>query len=285
MENEDAPAGDRKDNRNKVIAIMLLVIVVGAVLYVLPMLMYPDNVVHDASLTDANSHSTKEQLDIAAGTYEVWMSTSFWSWFNLDTPEVYVNESASGQPVVVDYLYDDDRRSFEGEECRRFAKFDLERDTAVNISITAGVISLGIPGSERVFVVEERPTAYAPMQWSGILTIIAGISILIIYLALLSMKSSEEKKRQAQPQPPQYPPAYPPPYPPQYPTYPPQQPPPYNQYPPPPQGQYPPPQGQYPPPQGQYPPPQGQYPPPQGQYPPPQGSQPPPGQYGRRPPY
>jgi len=264
MEEGDAPTGERKDKRTMVMAIMLMVVVLGAVLYVVPIFIYPDNVVHDASLTDANSHTTNKQLDIDAGTYEVWISTSFWSWFNLDTPEVYVNDSNSGRSVDVDYLYDDDRRSFDGEECRRFARFDIDGDTVINISITAGVISLGIPGSERVYVVEERPAAYAPMQWSGILLIITGISILIIYLALLAMKSSEEKKRQAdRERPPQYPPQYPPPYPPQYPPYQPQgypqqQPPPYNQYPPPPQGQYPPPQGGQPPP-GQYrrpPPPQ-----------------------------
>lgn len=276
MDEEETRVEDKRKSRIRLLGVMGVLIAVGIALYALPIFMYPDNVVHDDTLSDANSHTTDATLDLHKGTYEVFMTTSLWSWFYLDQPLVSVNGSGS-QTVHVDYVMGGSERSIEGDDCRHFATFEIEQRGEYDVSITAGVMDLGIPGTERVYVVEERPTLYAPLQWSGILVILLGIVGLSIILFLMAMSATDEKRaagQRAQVPPPAYPPPGYAPYPPQ------QQPPPYpypQQQPPP----YPPPQGHppmYPPPQGQPPP----YPPPQGQPPPYQPPpQPPPERKGR----
>ena len=275
-------AEEKKKSKVRLIAVMTLLVVLGIALYVTPLFLYPDNVVYDDSLREVNAHTTNAQLTIEEGTYEVWMTRSLWSWFNLDMPIVHVN-GTTGQPLPIDYEINGDTRNIEGDECRHFATFTVREKTTYNITVTAGLLSLGIPGTERVYVVEERPAAYSPMQWAGGLIILAGIVGVVVLMVIIAMVSSEERKKERMrqsPPPSTYPPPGYVPYPPQ------QQPPPYNQYPPPQQPPpYPPPQQQPPP----YPPPQQQPPtyPPQQQPPPtypPQQQPPPPGQARRGPP-
>jgi hypothetical protein len=251
MNEEKTGEEDKRRSRMRLLAVMGVLIVVGIALYALPIFLYPDNFVHDATLSDANSHTTDATLDLQEGTYEVFMTTSLWSIFYLDQPLVSVNGSGN-RTVHVDYVMGGSERSIEGDDCRHFATFEIGQRGEYDVSITAGVMELGIPGTERVYVVEERPSMYAPLQWSGILVILLGIVGLSIILVLMAMTATDEK-RTAGPRAPVPPPAYPPPG---YAPYPQQQPPAY-QYP----QQQPPP---YPPPQGQppmYPPPQGQPPP------------------------
>ena len=241
MEEEKLAAEEKRKKRTKLVAVMVVLIVLGIALYAVPIFLYPDNIILDDSLTGSNSHTTEQVLTIDKGTYEVWMTTSLWSWFMLDQPIVFVNQT-DGQPIDVDYLLGGDTRNIEGEDCRHFATFDISEKTDYNISITAGVMALGVPGTERVFVVEERPSSYAVIQWSGILAILVGIMGVIVLLVLIAVTHSEEnhwKKKFTQPQPP------PPGQQPMYPPPPGQQP----MYPPPPGQQQP----YYPPPQGQPP--------------------------------
>lgn len=261
MEEEETEADKRKKGRMRLVAVMLVLTVIGVALYFAPIFLYPDNVVHSDTLGETNDHSTQAQLTLEKGTYEVWMTTSLWSWLYLDQPIVHVNTTVGGG-VDVDYIFAGDDRTIEGDDCRHFASFVVRERTTCNITVIAGMMDIGMPGTERVYVVEERPSAYAPMQWMGIIVMIGGIMGLVIILLLISFTSSEERKRERLGQTP--PPGM---YPhPGHPPYPPPQQPPYGQYPPP----------QYPPP---YPPPQ-QRPP---AYPPP-GHQPPPGQDRRAPP-
>ena len=262
MEDEVNEA-EKKKSKVRLIAVMTLLIVLGIALYVTPFFLYPDNVVYDDSLSLGNAHTTYAQLTIEEGTYEVWMTRSLWSWLYLDMPIVHVNDT-TGQTLRIAYEVNGDTRNIEGDECKHFATFTVREKTTYNITVTAGLLSLGIPGTERVYVVEERPVAYSPMQWAGGLMILVGIVGIIVLMVLIAMVSSEERKKERMRQNPP-PSAYPPPG---YVPYPPQQqPPPYTQYPPP----------QQPPP---YPPPQQQPPP----YPPPQQQPLPPGQARRGPP-
>ncbi len=261
---EEADEGEaRRKGRMKLVGVMALLIVLGIALYVTPIFLYPDNIVYDDTLGTSNNHTTRTQLTLEEGTYEVWMTTSLWSWLYLDQPLVYVNSSTGGE-LNIDYEFDGDDRTIEGDDCRHFATFKVRDASSYNITIIAGVMDVGFPGTEQVYVVEERPSAYAPLQWMGIIVILVGVMGVALFLILIAMTSSEEKRKERQRQAPP-PGTYPPPG---YPPYPPpvQQPPPYGQYPPP----------QQPPP---YPPP-GQQPPPY----PPQGHQPPPGQYRQGPP-
>jgi flagellar basal body-associated protein FliL len=254
MDDEVTEEASKKGGNMRWVAVTAILVVLGIAIYVSPILMYPDNIVHDDTLGTSNDHSTQAQLTLEEGTYEVWMTTSFWSFFLLDQPIVYVNDSL-GKELNVDYRLNGDERSINGDDCRQFASFRVREKGTYNVTVIAGVMDLGIPGTEQVYVVEERPPAYAPLQWTGILVILVGATGLILLLILMAMASSEEKKKERQRQGPP-PGTYPPPG---YPPYPPpmQPPPPYSQYPPP---QQPPP---YPPP-GQQPPP-GQY----RQWPPP----------------
>ncbi len=271
MTEEESEEDLRRKGRIKLVLVMLVLVILGIALYVTPIFLYPDNIVHSDTLGELNDHTTEVQLTLDEGTYEVWMTTSLWSWLYLDQPIVYVNAS-DGPPVDVDYVFDGNDRSIEGDDCRHFATFRLDEETTCNISVTAGIMDVGIPGTERVHIMEERPPAYAPLQWMGILVIIVGIMGIIIIGVLVALTDSDKKRKERHAQAPP-PGAYPPPG---YAPYPPQQQPPYNYYPPPQQPPpYPPPQQQPPP----YPPPQ-QHPPP---YPPPSQG-PPPGQPRRPPP-
>jgi hypothetical protein len=259
MDEEESPEEQSKLGRNKLIVLMAVLFIVGLGLYLTPIFVYPDVVVHEAALTESNSHTTHAQLDLDKGNYEVWMSRSLWSFFNLDQPLVSVNDS-TGQSLHVDYRLGGDDRNIDGIEARHFATFRINERATYNVSVTAALMSLGIPGSEQVFIVEERPALYAPMQWTGILMMVVGIIGFLIIMVMIAFTSSEERKERMRKAPP--PGTYPPP---QYPQY--QQP----QQPPAGYGQYPPQQPPYQPPPPSYP-----------QYPPPQ--QPPPGQAPRRPP-
>jgi flagellar basal body-associated protein FliL len=253
MEDEETPEDTTKKNRIKLVVIMVVLTLLGAVIYSIPIFVYPDNIVHDDSLSEFNSHTTNAQLTLEEGRYEVWLSTSILSWFNLDMPLVHVNDT-TGQPLNVDYTTSGDDRNIEGTECRHFATFRIREEGTYNVTIIAPLMSMGIPGTEEVFVVEERPTAYSALQSTGILLMVVGMIGVVLLLILMSITSTEEKRaqiRKAQPPGTYPPPAYAP----------------YQQQPPPGYPQYP----------SQPPPPQG-YP----QYP--NQPQPPPGQAPRRPP-
>ncbi|UCC93308.1 MAG: hypothetical protein JSW25_01145 [Thermoplasmata archaeon] len=256
MEEEESQVDKRKQSRMRLVSIMVLLLLLGIGLYVMPIFLYPDNIVHEDSLSDFNNHTTNAQVTMEKGTYEVWMSTSFWTWFSLDRPVVSVNDT-TGQPLHVDYELGNDERSIDGTECKHFATFTVSGKGDYNVTVVALLNSLGMPGSEKVYVVEERPASYAPMQWAGIIMIIVAIIGFIVILVLVSLTSSEEKQKRMRAQ--QPPGGYPPPG---YGQYPQQHPPAgYGQYPP---QQPPPPPPQQPPPPGYspYPP---QQPPQQGQ--------------------
>jgi flagellar basal body-associated protein FliL len=273
MEDEATEAEQKRKSRMRLIAVMMLLIVLGIALYATPIFLYPDNVIYEGTLSEANGHTTNAQLTIEKGTYEVWMTTSLWSWFYLDMPLVHVNSTTDG-PIHIDTVLRGDDRTIQGDECRHFTTFIIDEKATYNVTVIAGLMALGIPGTERVYIVEERPAAYAPMQWAGILMILVGILGIILLMLMAALVSSEERKKERIRQSPP-PGTYPPPG---YAPYPPQQaPPPYSQYPPPQQQPpYPPPGQQQPP----YPPPGQQQPP----YPPPGQQQPPPGQGRRGPP-
>jgi len=245
MDDEATEAVEKKKSRMRLMAVMMLLIVLGIGLYATPIFLYPNNVVYEDSLSDFNAHTTNTQITLEEGTYEVWMTTSLWTWFNLDQPLVYVNSTTEG-PIHIDTVLRGDDRTIEGDECRHFATFTIKEKATYNVTVIAGLMALGIPGTENVYVVEERPAAYAPMQWAGIIMVMVGVVGIILLMILAAFISSEERKKERIRQSPP-PGAYPPPG---YMPYPPQQqPPPYSQYPPP---QQPPP---YPPPQQQPPPP------------------------------
>ena len=146
MEDEVTEAEEKKKSKVRLIAVMTLLVVLGIALYVTPLFLYPDNVVYDDSLREVNAHTTNAQLTIEEGTYEVWMTRSLWSWFNLDMPIVHVN-GTTGQPLPIDYEINGDTRNIEGDECRHFATFTVREKTTYNITVTAGQLSLGIPGT------------------------------------------------------------------------------------------------------------------------------------------
>jgi hypothetical protein len=249
MGDEDQEAVRRRRTRIRLIVVMVVLVLVGVALWAMPVFTYPDNIVHSDTLNEGNDHTTEAQVTLDEGTYEVWMTTSIWSWMYLDTPVVHVNDSYGGR-VYVDDIYGGDDRTIEGDDCQHFATFEIEEAGTYNVSVTAGFMDdMGMPGTERVYIVEERPSAYASMQWSGITVIAVGLLGATIVIILMALETSERKKREKPPAQPQA--RYPPPA---YPNYPPQQQPYHGQYPPP---QAPPP---YPPPQ-QGPPPQQRPPP------------------------
>ena len=262
-----------------VVVLIVLIIILGVALIFVPMVVYPDVIVYEDRATPTNMYTTNDMVELDAGTYEVWTTTSFFGWFGLDQPIVYVNDTA-GDPVDVKSHFNGDDRRIGGSSCQHFATFDIEEKGYYNVTIIAGLLAMDITGTTDVYVLEARPTAYGAMQWSGIFLIGAGIVILAAVAFIRYSRGADERERQRR----EKAAHMPPPYPPQgYPPYPPQgQPPPqYQQYPPP---QYPPPQPP-PPPSGyqQYPPPQ--YPPPQPpQAQPPPGGQPPPRPPPRAPP-
>jgi flagellar basal body-associated protein FliL len=252
----------------KLLTIMLVLIVLGVVIYVTPIFLYPDNVVHRGSLNEANSHTNNAQISLEKGTYEVWMSMSFLSWLNLDQATVTVIDP-SNSSIDVDHRFGGDTRNIDDTEVRHFATFIIDEKATYNITVTATDLDLGFGGGLTVMVVEERPAAYSPLQWTGILLMVIGIIGIVIVLILYVIADEDDMKkkiRQNAPPPGAYPPVYPPAQP--------QQPPPPGYAPPPPQ--QPPPPGYAP-----YPP---QQPPPPGYAPYPPQQPPPPGQARRPPP-
>jgi hypothetical protein len=239
-----------------VILLMVLIVVIGAVLIILPMLVYPDVMVMEDRATPSNGYTTVDEVELEPGTYEVWTTTSFFGIFGLDQPVVYVNDS-SGGAIDVDNILNGDDRSIDGENCQHFATFEIETQGYYNVTVIAGLLAMDLTGTTDVYVLEARPPAYAGMRWSGILLVLVGVVLLAAVAVLRWSKGSEERERARREKAAQMPPPFPP-Y--GYPPYPPQGPPP-PQYPP-----YPPPQ----PPQSPPPPPPGYrpYPPPPRQAPP-----------------
>ena len=251
-----------------VVVLVVLVILLGVALIVVPIAMYPNVIVYDDRATPANEFTVSDFVELEPGTYEVWTTTSLFGIFGLDQPIVHVNDTA-GDPVEVDDIFAGDDRRIDGRSCQHFATFEIEDKGDYEITVIAGMLAMDITGSTDVYVLEERPSAYGIIQWSGILLLLAGIVLLLVVAFLRWSQGADERERQRRERAAQMPPQHPPPG---YPPYPPQgQPPPqYPQYPP---QQYPP-QQPPPPPPGYQP-----YPPP-----PPQGDQGPPRQPPRTPP-
>jgi hypothetical protein len=249
---EEGPKEATGSGRKRLVVVIVLLIVLGIAMWVTPVLVYPDNVVHSDSLNLNNGHTSTASIDLEPGTYEVWMSTNFFTWFDLDRPGVYINAS-DGTPVRVTSDNSRDERSIDGNECEISHRFTIDERGTYVVTITAGLMYMDSPFSPQVYVMEERPVAYAPLQWGGGLLVIAALFVLTVIFIMDQYKKSETKRRQRQQQMPPMAPYPPPGYAP-YPPY--QQPPPYGQYPPP---QQPPP---YPPPGGQPPPGQARPPPP-----------------------
>ncbi len=249
-----------------VVVLIVLVILLGIALIIVPMVVYPDVIVHEDRATPTNGYITNDWVELEPGTYEVWTTTSFFGFFGLDQPIVYVNDTA-GSPIDVDDIFSGDDRRIDGRSCQHFATFEIKERGDYNVTIIAGLLAMDLTGTTDIYVLEERPAAYGAMQWSGLLLILAGVVIMVAVAFIRWSKGADERERQRRERAAQMPP----PYPPQgYPPYPPQgrPPPQYQQYPPP---QYPPPQP--PPPQPGY---QPYPPPPSPPPPPPPGARPPP---------
>jgi hypothetical protein len=227
----------------------VLLIIVGIVLIVLPMLTMPQEIVHRDNLNEANNHSTQARLVLEPGDYEVWMTETFWSWFNLDQPLVFVNTS-TGVPIHVNSIVEGDTRKFDGNDCKLFATFEIETRDTYDVTIEGSFLTASFPWGNSLYVAEARAPAYAALQWSGALLLILGLVVLSVIGLQRLLKGIDKGLKDRPPQYQQpYPPAYPPHYPPQHPS---------QQQPPPGYPQHPPPQHPPPPPQGGYAPPPGQ---------------------------
>jgi hypothetical protein len=228
----------------------IVLAIVGGILIALPMITMPQEIVHQDVLNESNDHSSDARLELDSGDYEVWMTRTFWSFFNLDQPAVYVN-STEGARVPVSEVYDDKERKFDGNDCQQFAKFHISEKGTYDVAVDANFLTSTIPWGNSMYVAKERAPAYAILQWTGVIVLVLGLVILGSIAAKGVIKGIDKglkDSRQQQPYPPAYPPQYPPqqPPPPGYPQHPPQQYPPQ----PPPPGYAPPPgsQGYRPPP-------------------------------------
>ena len=166
---------------NRIILILVMLVLLGVGLIATPMIMYPDNIQYEDTVDSTNNFTTQGTVTLEPGTYEVWTTTSWFGWFDLDTPLVYVNET-DGTKLAVDYISSGDHRDIKGEECQHFATFEVESKRTYNLTIVASMMSMDLAGRTEVYVLEERPAAYAAMQWSGILLVVLGILAVISVL-------------------------------------------------------------------------------------------------------
>lgn len=234
--------------------IILMLVIAGIALVLLPSQLWPTNVLHRETLSEATGHYAQATVELPEGHYEAWMSNSFWTLFGINNPDIEVR-SSTGDPVHITKVMDGSERDIEDASCRLFARFTIDDGGLYNVTFDGDPLNVGVLGSTTAFVTEERPSAYAACQWIGAILIIAAI-VWGVILLIMDYLEKERARKAAQPPPGQYPP-------PGYPGYPPVQQPPhgyqqgygqqgYGQqgYPPPGYGQYP--QQQYPP-QGQQP--------------------------------
>ncbi len=239
-----------------------IIAVIGLLLVLTPLVAMPQNVVSKETLSDSNNYTALTTVTLEPGDYEIWLTKSFWSFFNLDQPLVSVDHSDNSSVHVDIVLADKDRR-FDGEEFRLVAEFTIDTKDSYTVEVEAPLTSVTFTGTNMVYLTEARSSLYAPMLWTGVILLIIGICLGIAMAVQRTVKKGDEALNGSQPPRPQPPPPY---------SYPYQQPPP-QPYPPP----YPPYQQQpYPPPHPQYQqrpyPPQGGQPPPSR--PPPQGEPP-----------
>ncbi len=224
----------------------------GIVLLILPYVSIPTNVIMHDTLGPSNDHATIQDVWFEPGDYEIWMTETFWSNFNIDYPVVNINHT-SGEPVHTYMHVDGPDRRIEGDPCRQFASFTIDDKGYYTVIIVAGFMFLGLPGTHEIYVTEDRPPIFGALLWTGGILLLVGIFLLTLEL-IKRVWESKDKGLEEQstvprapmvPYPPQYPPpaqAPPPglePVPPPYPTRPG---PPYPPVPPP---QAPPPQAQY----------------------------------------
>jgi len=178
----------------------------------LPSQLWPTEVIHRETLTEANDHSVQAEVELTDGDYEVWMTLTFWSLLAVDHPDVEVR-STTGDSVHVTMVFDGSERDIEDSSCRLFARFKIVDEGPYNVSVDSDPLNIGLTGSSTVFLTEERPSAYAGMQWAGAILIFVAILGGVIIL-LMDYLEKEKARRAAQPPMTQYPsagyPAYPP---------------------------------------------------------------------------
>jgi len=199
--------------------LIVVLIIAGVAMIFLPSHLWPTEVLHRDTLTEANDHSIQTELEFPEGDYEVWMTLTFWSLLAVNHPDVEV-QSATGETVHVTLMFEGTERDIEDTSCRLFARFKIVDPGTYNVSIDSDPLNIGLTGSSTVFVTEERPSAYAASQWTGAILILVAILGGIVIL-LQDYLAKERARRAAQPAPTQYPP-------PVYPTYPPSQQQPYG---------------------------------------------------------
>ena len=186
----------------------------GIGLIILPYVSIPTNVVMHDTLGPSNDHATVQDVWLEPGDYEIWMTETFWSNFAIDYPVVNVNHS-SGEPVHIYMHGDGPDRTIEGDRCRQFALFTIDDKGYYTVVVVAGFMVLGFPGTHEVYLIEERPTLFGALLWTGRLVMLVGISLLTLELITRLWESKDKGLEEGLtvPRAPMvlYPPQYPPP--------------------------------------------------------------------------
>ncbi len=188
------PFGGWRPKRHEKLGLAL--VISGVLLIVLPVILFPTNVILSTVLHEANEHHEFRLLELEAGTYEIWYTESWVAFIHegLDLLLVQINHT-SGEELPIHIRPTDKTRRIEGDECKRFCRFTVEERDVFDIFIGAGFLTFGLPGTVKVYIVEERPALYGFMQVTGGITIITGIVAFTMLYLLSAARMTEDVGR------------------------------------------------------------------------------------------